>query len=249
MIGQYLPQTNESTTVPKTFQFSKLNKALVWGRWEIGGRHTSPAGVAAGGRCGGPRACLPRGRQSQPLLRAPAASRPTRQPLARRGPAAAAAPRCSVHGTATVAASGAACDTPPPPPSGSVTWGPGPTGTPSASPGRTRAAADVSRVSWFTGGGAGSGSAAEARPARDTCAWRGWQRATSVPGACHQWRMGRDGAAPARRPAVWSVRPLQFARNARRGGMPQDRRSLPTLVLAACSGGRPRLIPCLFRHF
>ena len=29
MIEQYLPQTNESATVPKTFQFSKLNKALV----------------------------------------------------------------------------------------------------------------------------------------------------------------------------------------------------------------------------
>ena len=29
MIGQYLPQTNESATVPKTFQFSELNKALV----------------------------------------------------------------------------------------------------------------------------------------------------------------------------------------------------------------------------
>jgi hypothetical protein len=28
MIGQYLPQTNESVTVPKTFQFSELNKAL-----------------------------------------------------------------------------------------------------------------------------------------------------------------------------------------------------------------------------
>ena len=28
MIGQYLPQTNESATVPKTFQFSELNKAL-----------------------------------------------------------------------------------------------------------------------------------------------------------------------------------------------------------------------------
>ena len=27
MIGQYLPQTNESATVPKTFQFSELNKA------------------------------------------------------------------------------------------------------------------------------------------------------------------------------------------------------------------------------
>ena len=29
MIEQYLPQTNESATVPKTFQFSELNKALV----------------------------------------------------------------------------------------------------------------------------------------------------------------------------------------------------------------------------
>jgi len=29
MIGQYLAQTNESATVPKTFQFSELNKALV----------------------------------------------------------------------------------------------------------------------------------------------------------------------------------------------------------------------------
>jgi len=27
MIEQYLPQTNESATVPKTFQFSELNKA------------------------------------------------------------------------------------------------------------------------------------------------------------------------------------------------------------------------------
>jgi len=29
MIEQYLPQTNESATVPKTFQFSELNKAPV----------------------------------------------------------------------------------------------------------------------------------------------------------------------------------------------------------------------------
>jgi len=29
MIGQYLPQTNESATVPKTFQFSELNKTSV----------------------------------------------------------------------------------------------------------------------------------------------------------------------------------------------------------------------------
>ena len=28
MIEQYLPQTNESATVPKTFQFSELNEAL-----------------------------------------------------------------------------------------------------------------------------------------------------------------------------------------------------------------------------
>jgi hypothetical protein len=29
MIEQYLPQTNESATVPKTFQFSELNQAFV----------------------------------------------------------------------------------------------------------------------------------------------------------------------------------------------------------------------------
>jgi hypothetical protein len=29
MIGQYLPQTNESATVPKTQKFCQLNKALV----------------------------------------------------------------------------------------------------------------------------------------------------------------------------------------------------------------------------
>ena len=28
MIGQYLPQTNESATVPKTKKFSKLNKPI-----------------------------------------------------------------------------------------------------------------------------------------------------------------------------------------------------------------------------
>ena len=35
MIGQYLPQTNESATVPKTFQFSELNKALGAGNWAV----------------------------------------------------------------------------------------------------------------------------------------------------------------------------------------------------------------------
>jgi len=30
MIGQYLPQTNESATGPETFQFSELNKAIVY---------------------------------------------------------------------------------------------------------------------------------------------------------------------------------------------------------------------------
>jgi hypothetical protein len=40
MIGQYLPQTNESATFPKTFQFSELNKAC--GRICSGGRGPRP---------------------------------------------------------------------------------------------------------------------------------------------------------------------------------------------------------------
>jgi len=64
MIGQYLPQTNESATVPKTFQFSDLNKASVdvgrWaGSWRL--RAISPGDhpqMRAGYESGGAQLCV-----------------------------------------------------------------------------------------------------------------------------------------------------------------------------------------------
>jgi len=95
--------TADSSLHPKDHRFVGLREARAW-LLVAGAAGPARASRAAGKSAAAPGPCCLPSHATAPGAPGPAAAH-----------------RCSVHGTATVAASGAACDTPPPPPSGSVT--------------------------------------------------------------------------------------------------------------------------------